>query len=77
MVFPIPSVEISSGPAARVSPLCETSGEDRLAHQILSGQPPDESAHDLTLIEMRYQQHLAQRDLQELFEYGLLQALGS
>jgi hypothetical protein len=27
------------------------------------------------LIEMRYQQHLAQRALQELFEHGLLQAL--
>ena len=27
------------------------------------------------LIEMRYQQHLAQRALQEMFENGLLQAL--
>jgi hypothetical protein len=27
------------------------------------------------LIEMRYQQHLAQRALQEMFESGLLQAL--
>jgi len=77
MAFPVPSVENACGPVARISLQCEASTEARLADHLLSGQPPDDSLLDLSLIEMRYQQHLAQRDLQELFEYGLLQALGS
>jgi hypothetical protein len=78
MVSPVPSPEIPSGAAAaRISLQLKTSTEDRLADQLLSGQPPDDPVHDLSLIEMRYQQHLALRDLQELFEYGLLQTLGN
>jgi hypothetical protein len=77
MVFAVPSMEISSGSAARVSLQWEASTEDWLSHQLLSRQPPDDSLEAMSLIEMRYQQHLAQRDLQELFENGLLQVLGS
>jgi hypothetical protein len=38
---------------------------------------PEDALEALVLLEMRYKQHLAQRELQELFESGALQALES
>ena len=37
--------------------------------------PVEEQLDSLLLLEMRYQQHLAQRELQDLFEDGALQGL--
>ena len=56
-----------------IFPSGEISEETRLADQLLSGQGLDESEVQ-SLVEMRYRQHLAQPDLQELFEQGLLGA---
>jgi hypothetical protein len=39
--------------------------------------PPEDELEAVGLLEMRYQQHLAQSELQELFENGALQALES
>ena len=44
-----------------------------LPSQLSPCAPPEDPLEEL--IEMRYQQHLAQRELQELFENGALQAL--
>ena len=45
--------------------------------KLLAGAPPEELLEQLLLTEMRYQQHLAERELQGLFENGILQVLGS
>jgi hypothetical protein len=83
MVPAITLMEISSGSAARISPpldeaviWSEASAQDRsLPAQLASRVPPEDRLEALFLIEVRYQQHLAQRELQELFEKGALQAL--
>jgi hypothetical protein len=77
MAAAILSVEISGRSAVRASLQREASTENWLSDQLLSRELPDDSPEDLSLIEMRYQQYLAQRDLQELFEHGLLQFLGN
>jgi hypothetical protein len=52
----------------------EASPQDRaLPSEVSPRAPPEDSLEEL--IEMRYQQHLAQRALQELFEDGALQTL--
>jgi hypothetical protein len=43
----------------------------RLAHSF----PPEDALEAMALLEMRYRQHLALCQLQELFESGALQAL--
>ncbi len=53
--------------------------EGARAQDLTSPSPPHAAAEDPLdeLLEMRYQQHLAQRALQELFEEGALQTLES
>ena len=45
--------------------------------ELLQSEPSEQADDQLLLIDMRYQQYLALRELQGLFENELLQTLGS
>jgi hypothetical protein len=67
MVWPIPVAQIPEGPASRIC--LHIDGAVKSAAR---GDPTDDQIETQLLIEMRYQQHLAQQGLQELFESGEL-----
>jgi hypothetical protein len=79
-MLPVPtSIETSRRVAPRVSPEADVFAHDPDSHlpaELLAGEPCEDSDDQLRLIEMRYQQYVAQRELQDLFENGFLQSLG-
>jgi hypothetical protein len=73
MILAVPLVEAPSGPAPLISLQSEASAEDcSLPSELLARLPPEDPLEKMLLIEMRYQQHLAERELQGLFENGVL-----
>jgi hypothetical protein len=76
MILAVPLVETSRGPIPPSSLQSETSAEEcALPSQLLACAPPEDPLEEMLLVEMRYQQHLAERELQGLFENGVLQVL--
>jgi len=72
------ATETSHGPAPPIPMQSEASAQDcSMPSSPLGRAPPEDPREELMLIEIRYRQHLAQRDLEELFEHGVLEALGS
>jgi len=69
------TVAIPLVPGHETAAQSETSAEECALPELSPRGQPEDSLEDL--IEMRYQQHLAQRALQELFEDGALQILES
>jgi hypothetical protein len=80
MIQPIPLVQTPEGPAWRISLRIDgafiksaASPENcLLTARVAGGESTDDQLEAQLLIEMRYQQHLAEQALQELFESGEL-----
>lgn len=79
MIQPIPLVETREGPAWRISLHIDGGAVIKSAASpekcLLStraprGKPADDQLETQLLIEMRYQQHLAEQALRDLFESG-------
>lgn len=78
MVQPIPLAQTPAGPAWRISVRIDdaviksaASPENcLLSGRVAQGKPADDQLETQLLIEMRYQQHLAEQALQDLFESG-------
>jgi hypothetical protein len=78
MIQPIPLMQTPEGPAWRIS--LRTDGaviksaappeNCRLSARVAPSKPTDDQLETQLLIEMRYQQHLAEQALQDLFESG-------
>ena len=78
MTLAVPLAETSRGPVPLISIQSEASAQDcSPPSSVLGRAPPEDPQEVLLLIEIRYRQHLAQRDLGELFENEVLEALGS
>jgi hypothetical protein len=78
MILPVPSVETSRGAVPQISLQSDRSADDcSRPSPLLVRHPTEDLLEELLLIEMRYHQHLAQSDLQELFENDFLESLGS
>ncbi|MGH8210739.1 MAG: hypothetical protein ACREU6_14325 [Steroidobacteraceae bacterium] len=83
MEFATPMVETRADSVLRISGLVdravvpsEVSAADLpLGTDLALTAPSEEERDRLHLVEMRYQQHLTQRALQELFEIGALEGL--
>ena len=78
MVQPIPLVQTPEKPAWRISLRMDgaviksaASPDNYLpSARVARGKPTDDQLETQLLIEMRYQQHLAEQALQDLFESG-------
>lgn len=78
MVQPIPLAQTPAGPAWRISLRIDDavikSGASPencpLSARAARGNPTDDQLETQLLLEMRYQQHLAEQALQDLFESG-------
>jgi hypothetical protein len=76
MIQPIPLVETREGPAWRISlhgAVIESAASPEnclLSARVARGKSADDQLETQLLIEMRYQQHLAEQALQDLFESG-------
>jgi len=77
MIQPIPLVQTREGPAWRISlhvdgaVIKSAAPENCLpSTRVARGKPADDQLETQLLIEMRYQQHLAEQALQGLFESG-------
>jgi hypothetical protein len=78
MILAVQLAETSRGPAPLISMQSEASAQDcSMPSSPLGHVPPADPREEMLLIEIRYRQHLAQRDLEELFENGVLEALWS
>jgi hypothetical protein len=77
-VQPVPLAQAPAGPAWRISLRIDdaviksaASPENcPLSARVARGKPGDDQVETQLLIEMRYQQHLAEQALQDLFESG-------
>jgi hypothetical protein len=80
MIQPIPLVQTPEGPASRISlqikgAVIKSAASPEnclLTARVARGESTDDQLEAQLLIEMRYQQHLAEQALQELFESGEL-----
>jgi hypothetical protein len=80
MIQPIPLVQTPEGPAWRISLRVDgvvTKSAPSPANclrtaRVARGESTDDQLETQLLIEMRYQQHLAEQALQDLFESGEL-----
>jgi hypothetical protein len=81
MIEPIPLVQTPEGPAWRISlrivdgAVIKSAASPEnclLTARVAWGESTDDQLETQLLIEMRYQQHLAEQALQELFESGEL-----
>jgi hypothetical protein len=77
MIEPIPLLQTPQEPAWRISLHTDAAVESAaspdnclLGPRAAHGKPSDDQLETQLLIEMRYQQHLAERALQDLFESG-------
>jgi hypothetical protein len=80
MIQPIPLLQAPEGPASRISLRRDDAGirsaasveNCLLTARVARGESASDQLETQLLIEMRYQQHLAQAALQQLFESGEL-----
>jgi len=77
MLQPIPLVQTREEPAWRISLRIDGAAKSPaspdnclLGARVARGKPSDDQLETQLLIEMRYQQHLAEQALQDLFESG-------
>jgi len=78
MIQPIPLAQTREEPAWRISlrvegAVIESAASPEnclLGTRVARGKPADDQLETQLLIEMRYQQHLAEQALQDLFESG-------
>jgi hypothetical protein len=83
MIQPIPLVQTPEAPASRISlhidgAVIKSAASPEnclLTARVARGESTDDQLETQLLIEMRYQQHLAEQALQELFESGELDFL--
>jgi hypothetical protein len=77
-IQPIPLVQTPEEPAWRISVRMDgaviksaaSTDNCLLSGRVARGKPTDDQLETQLLIEMRYQQHLAEQALQDLFESG-------